>query len=128
MAAALDADWGGLGLRDLVVPWRMGAARRAVFGSPRGLGGGDGTYRPSTEGAGPVSAGILHREGLCQVLSEVAFPARTWQLLAAAGYFGADLMTTEALRQIPVTLYEDLDGVVTAAQQTPLALAGRPKL
>jgi hypothetical protein len=37
-------------------------------------------------------------------------------------------LTTEALRQIPVTLYEDLDGVVNAAQQTPLALACRPKL
>jgi hypothetical protein len=43
-------------------------------------------------------------------------------------YFGADSLTTEALRQIPVTLYEDLDGVVNAAQQTPLALACRPKL
>lgn len=68
----------------------------------------------------------VDRDGLGQVLAEVQFPAETWQLLTAADYFGADRVTTQALRRIPVARYRDLDGVLDATRETALVRSTAP--
>ena len=61
---------------------------------------------------------------IAAVLAGVAYPARTWQLLAEADYYGADTHTHAELRRLPVGSYESLDAVLAALWR--LAPSRRP--
>ena len=50
--------------------------------------------------------------GLAQVLAGLSYPARTWQLLAQADYYGADYSTRAELARLPVGTYDSLDAVL----------------
>jgi hypothetical protein len=51
------------------------------------------------------------------VLAGVAYPARTWQLLAQADHYGADAQTRAALDRLPVGTYANLDAVLAMLWQ-----------
>ena len=59
------------------------------------------------------------------VLAGVAYPARTWQLLAQADYYGADTHTHAELRCLPVGSYESLDAVLAALRRLSPAAGPR---
>jgi hypothetical protein len=44
----------------------------------------------------------------------LAYPARHWQLLAQADYYGADIDTRVELARLPDGLYPDLASVIAA--------------
>jgi hypothetical protein len=49
---------------------------------------------------------------LGSVLSDVQFPARSWQLIAHAEHRGADWKSRAELRSLPPGNYRDLDSVL----------------
>lgn len=49
---------------------------------------------------------------LADVLAGMPYPARTWQLVAQADYYGADRHTRTELSRLPSGTYRDLDAVV----------------
>jgi hypothetical protein len=49
---------------------------------------------------------------LAAVLAGLSFPARTWQLLAQADYYGVDHQTRCALSDVPLGTYDSLDVVL----------------
>ena len=46
------------------------------------------------------------------VLEGVTYPARTWQLLAQADYYGVDTHTREQLHRLPIDTYTGPDAVL----------------
>jgi hypothetical protein len=49
---------------------------------------------------------------IADVLAGVPYPARSWQLLAQADYYGADRHTRTELSRLPIGTYRDLNAVV----------------
>ena len=56
----------------------------------------------------------------------VTYPARRWQLLAQADYYGADVDTQVELARLPDLLYSDLAGVISAIAAGLAARATAP--
>ncbi len=48
------------------------------------------------------------------VLAELVFPARTWQLIAQADFYGADWQTRTELARLPAGMFPTVDGVIAA--------------
>jgi hypothetical protein len=51
------------------------------------------------------------------VLAGVSYPARTWQLLAEAQHYGADIHTRTELGRLPVGTYLSLEAVLRALRE-----------
>ena len=52
------------------------------------------------------------------VLTGVSYPARTWQLLAPADYYGADFDTRDALGTLHPGMHSGLDVVLTILHES----------
>ncbi|MCD2195793.1 DUF2795 domain-containing protein [Actinomycetospora endophytica] len=72
---------------------------------------------------GPDS-GVL--EMLSSVLSSLSFPARPWQIIAAAEAYGADSRTMTRLHQLPSATYPSLRHVAQAYGNAPGPRRGAP--
>jgi hypothetical protein len=57
------------------------------------------------------------------VLDGLAFPAEPWQIVTAAGMYGADAATCERLRRLPrrATPYRTIQEIITALDAIPTA-------
>lgn len=53
-------------------------------------------------------------EMLTSVLGGLAFPARPWQIIAAAESYGADAQTMTRLHQLPAAMYPSLGHIAHA--------------
>ena len=56
---------------------------------------------------------------LATVLAGLPFPARTWQLVAQAEYYGADWITRAELGRLPAGEYPNLPAVLSAIHAQP---------
>lgn len=73
--------------------------------------------RPRTAPTDPVVV-VADPTRVSAVLADVSYPARTWQLITHADYYGADAVTRAELHHLPVDTYQDLAAVIaTVATQ-----------
>jgi hypothetical protein len=56
---------------------------------------------------------------LATVLAGLPFPARAWQLVAQADYYGADWLTRAELGRLPAGEYPSLPAVLSAIRAQP---------
>lgn len=65
----------------------------------------------------PVASSLYTAQRLASVLDGVIYPARTWQLLAQADYYGADHRTRTELARLPADMYPSLNAVLVVLNQ-----------
>jgi len=78
--------------------------------------------RPAAQRDVGPDRGVL--EMLASVLSGLTFPARPWQIIAAAESYGADARTMTRLHQLPAMSYPSLQHVAHAYSRGPGAPRG----
>lgn len=63
------------------------------------------------------------RRSLRLVLGDLSFPAHRWEVITAAGWYGADAVTIRRLQTLPVRdrPYRDLRDLVTALERAATA-------
>lgn len=62
------------------------------------------------------------------VLAEVPFPAQSWELLAWADYYGADVRTRAQLVALPAGTYSSLTAVITTLGAVAARRGAHPPL